>query len=554
MPRRIDALYCDAESASAKVSAMIMEIGQNSHAAKERLAGTMAQFVQSLRDRELALIAEIDEIATRKVESLKEQLRMIATGTCPPAPAEEQGMEPDPSRFLICSDAVVDFKLGKADELLSTISEMGRIEERSTYASRSYAKGPALGVLKVDNPSYCWVYACDREGSRRLEGGDTVIAMTSSPTDFEDLKVEDLQNGMYKVTFVPRSPGDFSLSLTLRAQGFDDDEEVHGGPFTLQVRPRTDYMQFGAEDAIDGKAKLGDHEGDLRHPSGVAFDHTGRFIFVVDQSHHRVQVFDAATQQPLSSFGRKGLGMQEFDTPCGVVADRENRVVVSDLLNHRLQVLEFLPGTGELRQLFAVGHEGSGPGHFLFPKGIGLTEHGQLLVCDSGNHRVQIFDTLKDFAYVGEFGSQGSDNGQFDYPLDVAVNCSGEVLVSDSNNRIQLFDVSGRYLRSFGLKGRKDGLFNFPTSLAVNDENLLFVCDQGNHRVQVFNASDGTFLHKWGGCKQKVAPPADGEEPAEGEEPPKPSWKGLLAPSGIAVNASGMVLVADYQNNTIFTF
>lgn len=31
-----------------------------------------------------------------------------------------------------------------------------------------------------------------------------------------------------------------------------------------------------------------------------------------------------------------------------------------------------------------------GPGQFSFPKGLGLTENGGLLVCDSANHRVQV--------------------------------------------------------------------------------------------------------------------------------------------------------------------
>lgn len=71
-----------------------------------------------------------------------------------------------------------------------------------------------------------------------------------------------------------------------------------------------------------------------------------RYLFIVDQSNHRVQIFDPRSQQVLGAVGSKGLGPTHFDTPSGVVADRENRVVVSDLLNHRLQVLEFHPRSG----------------------------------------------------------------------------------------------------------------------------------------------------------------------------------------------------------------
>ncbi|CAE8732712.1 unnamed protein product [Polarella glacialis] len=81
-----------------------------------------------------------------------------------------------------------------------------------------------------------------------------------------------------------------------------------------------------------------------------------------------------------------------------------------------------------------------------------------------------------------------------------------------------------------------------------------------NHRVQVFNAADGAFLHKWGGSKKKKPEPVEGEappeEPAEGEEgAEKPEeWQGIRCPAGVAVNASGMVVVTDYQAHAIFAF
>merc|ERR1711972_72264 len=182
---------------------------------------------------------------------------------------------------------------------------------------------------------------------------------------------------------------------------------------------------------------------------------------------------------------------------------------------------------------------------FQFPKGIGVTDHGHILVCDSGNHRVQEFNMLDGFSFVREFGTHGTGEGQFSTPLGVAVNRSGEILVSDASNRVSVFDKEGQFLRSFGLKGRKDGSLNYPVNMAVNDEDALFVCDQGNNRVQVLSASDGTFLHKWGASKKKKGaeeeePPA--EEAEEGAEKP-PEDPGMLRPAAVAVNSHGLVVV-----------
>ncbi|CAJ1364903.1 unnamed protein product [Effrenium voratum] len=280
------------------------------------------------------------------------------------------------------------------------------------------------------------------------------------------------------------------------------------------------------------------------------------YLFIVDQSNHRVQVFDSQTQEVLGAYGSKGLGLTNFDTPCGIVADRENKVIVSDLLNHRLQILEFHPRSQELVFLQTVGHEGSGLGQFSFPKGLGLTENGCLLVCDSANHRVQVLD-MEGFKPIREFGSFGSGDGQFDSPLAATISCTGDILISDGNNRVQVFDAKGTFLRSFGVRGKKDGFFHYPVGIAVNDENVLFVCDQGNHRIQVFNAADGSFIHKWGGCRKKKEPPADGEEvppESDGEDLKPDEWQGLRSPAGIAVNASGMIIVTDYQTHAIYAF
>eukprot|EP00913_Durusdinium_trenchii_P025963 g24360.t1 len=75
---------------------------------------------------------------------------------------------------------------------------------------------------------------------------------------------------------------------------------------------------------------------------------------------------------------------------------------------------------------------------------------------------------------------------------------------------------------------------------------------------QVFNASDGSFIHKWGGCKKKKEPPAEDEGPppdSDGDDDPKPDeWQGLRSPAGIAVNASGMIVVTDYHTHGIYAF
>ena len=61
------------------------------------------------------------------------------------------------------------------------------------------------------------------------------------------------------------------------------------------------------------------------------------------------------------------------------------------------------------------------------------------MVCDSYNHRVQVFELSGKF--VTKFGSEGSKRGEFKYPVSTASLSDGRIVVSDKNNhRIQIFD------------------------------------------------------------------------------------------------------------------
>ena len=69
----------------------------------------------------------------------------------------------------------------------------------------------------------------------------------------------------------------------------------------------------------------------------------------------------------------------------------------------------------------------------------------------------------------------------------------GDIIVADSqNNRIQVFDRNGK-------RGEEDddGLFNEPFGVVVDRQGNCAVTDSGNNRVQIFNPA-GQFVRKFG--------------------------------------------------------
>lgn len=94
------------------------------------------------------------------------------------------------------------------------------------------------------------------------------------------------------------------------------------------------------------------------------------------------------------------------------------------------------------RQILQIGGRGSENGMFTWPRGISVGPDNLIVVADSSNHRVQVFDS--NGSYRTEFGSYGNSDGEFDCLAGVAINRIGQFIIADRyNHRIQVFDPSG---------------------------------------------------------------------------------------------------------------
>merc|ERR1711936_618821 len=116
---------------------------------------------------------------------------------------------------------------------------------------------------------------------------------------------------------------------------------------------------------------------------------------------------------------------------------------------------------------------------------IYVCDTNRVIVSDSNNHRLQIFDV--NGKVLTTFGSEGTEEGQFKFPRGVAVDEQGFIFVADSgNNRIQIFNPDGTFLRAFGRWGQNDGEFKGLEGIAVNSKGNILVADRENHRIQIF--------------------------------------------------------------------
>jgi DNA-binding beta-propeller fold protein YncE len=238
----------------------------------------------------------------------------------------------------------------------------------------------------------------------------------------------------------------------------------------------------------------------------------------------------------IDKWGEEGEGPGEFRFPQGIAVNSLGEMVIADSGNHRIQVttgsadnLRELPGQPRL----VFGKRGSGPGEFENPTGVAVGRGDNIYVADSDNHRIQRFDAQGHF--LGSWGEQGREPGQLDRPLGLAIDpVRGWVYVADTDNaRIQKFDATGKFLLAWGSSGVKAGELYRPKGMTVDADGSLYVVDSNNHRIQKFD-SEGRFLGSFG---------RNGMEDGE-----------LWFPYGVALDGEGRLFVTDSENGRIQVF
>ena len=155
-----------------------------------------------------------------------------------------------------------------------------------------------------------------------------------------------------------------------------------------------------------------------------------------------------------------GAGAGQFQSPQGITVAKDGSIYVADSLNHRIQKFD---RNGKFVATIGGPAESSQPGLFKEPWDVATAPDGTIYVADTWNHRVQHFAV--DGTYMSGWGAEGNTDGQatgspgvFFGPRGIAVDKDGRVLVSDTGNkRVQIFDGAGTFVSQFGGSGLQPG-------------------------------------------------------------------------------------------------
>lgn len=223
-----------------------------------------------------------------------------------------------------------------------------------------------------------------------------------------------------------------------------------------------------------------------------------------------------------------GPSASAFSDPDDVALDLTNHMLfVSDNVHNRVLVFELDSGNDLVDPAadFVIGQSdfhSSGAGTLdalSLPRGLAVDEAGQrLFVVDPGNHRVSVFDTSSLGAgFDGDLGGLGQPDNATAVPLTTqnALSAPGGaafsaalnlLFVADTgNNRVMVFDVGDGVtydeaaVNVLGQSNFTDATaattqsgMDGPYSVAIDDNNgLLFVLEANNSRILAYDISGG---------------------------------------------------------------
>lgn len=204
------------------------------------------------------------------------------------------------------------------------------------------------------------------------------------------------------------------------------------------------------------------------NPHDIVLSPDGRTLYVADVNNNAVKALDPQT---LATIGTIGAG--QLSSPHDVTFDPSGRLLVADTGNDRIAIYELSGATGRL-----VG-EITG---LASPEGVVVAPNGTIYLTNVGRNNVEAW---RDGKRIVRMGTRGAGANEYVRPHDIDIDADGLLYVSDpGNNRIQMLDDA---LRRVGEIGGERYRFNEPKYLTISKSGWIIVSDEFNNQVKILN-------------------------------------------------------------------
>ncbi len=250
----------------------------------------------------------------------------------------------------------------------------------------------------------------------------------------------------------------------------------------------------------------------------------------------------------------------ELNDPVGVCRDTSGNIYISDYKNNVVRKVSVLGIITTIAGNGSPGFSGDGSqatsAELNGPDGLCIDKIGNIYISDIMNNRVRkvapsgIITTIAGdgtFTYSGD-GGPATSAGLED-PTDVCIDKSGNIFINDANNVVIrkvsaagiITTVAGNNTNGYSGDGgmATNAELDEPDGVCVDASGNIYIGDYGNNRVRKVSTT---------GIISTVA----GNRIAgySGDNGPATAAK-LSSPTGVCINGSGDLLIADYGNSVI---
>jgi trimeric autotransporter adhesin len=440
---------------------------------------------------------------------------------------------------------------------ITTVAGGGPNNLLATHAGLGYAGGVALDgagntyiadsyssqVFKVDNSGNLTVLAGNGTVGYSGDGGPATSAALNGP---EGVAVDSSGNIFIADT----------ANFVIR--------EVVASSGTIQTVAGNGKEGYSGDGRPATSAELDD-------PYGVFVDGSGN-IFIADTDNSIIREVSNGTIQTVAgtpgSFGYAGDGgvatAAQLDEPQGVFVDGSGNIFIADTYNSVIR--EVIAGT--IQTIAGVNYvwndncNYSGDGgpaisaQLCLPNAVFVDGSGDIFIADTQNSIIRevtggtintVAGTPDTVGYSGDGGSATS--AELNYPSTMAVDGSGTIFIADTDNYV-IREVTGGNISTFAgnntLAYSGDGglatnaALNFPGETFVDSQGDVFIADSDSSVIREVVAATGNIQTVAGNGVSGYS--GDGAAATLAE---------LNFPSGVFVDGSGDIFIADTENSVI---
>ena len=379
--------------------------------------------------------------------------------------------------------------------------------------------------------------------------GVVYSASNANPT-LSDVQTNVGTNFLFKSDVTGLTP---NTTYYLRAYATTDAGTGYGSVVTFKTSASTaDTSVTVSTLAGSGTAGLTNGTGTgaaFNSPSGTAVDAQGN-VYVTDSFNHLIRKITPAGV--VTTFvGSGALGFNggtattaQFYSPNGIATDAAGNVYISDLGNNAIYkitssgTVTILAGSGTAGYVNGAGSAAA----FNAPQGLVADASGNVYVADQGNNRIRKITSAGVVSTLAGTGAGGNINGDgttatFNRPYGLAIDAAGNLYVTDQGNYAVRKLTSAGVVSTLVGNSVTTGLLNTPTGIAVDSQGALYIADKSG-RILTITAAN--VLYTLAG-KVNISSFADGSK----------TTAQFSGPTGIAVDASKNIYVADLNNNRI---